>query len=100
MSAVSERRHTCTGMALNILPRWNSLCPGVSVSVPDVDSVAAADIPASAIDFHVSDIVEELLRRPRVREAAAQASEAVAALGKHMDAAMCLRSAMWLFSSR
>ena len=72
----------------------------MSVSVQNVDSVAAGDIPASAIDFHVSDIVEELLKRSRIQEAAAQASEAVAALGKHMDAAMCLRSAMWLFSSR
>ena len=62
--------------------------------------MAAPDIPASAIDFHVSDIVEELLKKPRIQEAAAQASEAVAALGKHMDATMCLRSAMWLFSSR
>ena len=72
----------------------------MSVSVQNVDSMAAADIPASAIDFHVSDIVEELLKKSRIQEAAAQASEAVAALGKHLDAAMSLRSAMWLFSSR
>ena len=87
-------------MALKALPSQQLCCPGVRVSVQNVDSVAAADIPASAIDFHVSDIVEELLKKSRIQEAAARASEAVAALGKHMDATMCLRSAMWLFSSR
>lgn len=52
------------------------------------------DIPTAAVDFHICNIVEELLQRPPV---AAAAAEAAAAMGR--DAAGCLKKAMWLHRS-
>ena len=53
------------------------------------------DIPLSAIDFHISSIVEELLQKPAISAAA----HAVAARSGHSDPNDCLRRAMWLFRS-
>lgn len=53
------------------------------------------DIPLSAVDFHISSIVEELMQKPAV-SAAAQVT--VAQHGQR-DANDLLRRAMWLFRS-
>ncbi len=51
------------------------------------------DVPAAAVDFHISNIVEDLLGKPHVLAAATQAA---AKLGTEPAAA--LKSAMWHFS--
>lgn len=53
------------------------------------------DIPLSAVDFHVSSIVEELMQKPAV---SAAAQRVIAQHGQH-DANDPLRRAMWLFRS-
>ena len=52
------------------------------------------DIPLSAVDFHISSIIEELLQRPQILEAA----EGLA-VSQAQDAAGLLKRAMWLFRS-
>ena len=73
-----------------MVPRF----PGGAVSADRAGPLRPEDIPASAADFHISNIIEELLARPAIREAAARVA---AATGR--DAADCLRTAMWLHSS-
>ena len=58
-------------------------------------SLKNGDIPLSAVDFHVSSIVEELMQKPSV---SAAAQRVVAQHGQH-DAHVSLRRAMWLFRS-
>ena len=53
------------------------------------------DIPLSAVDFHVSSIVEELMQKPAVSAAA----QSVVAQHGQRDANDSLRRAMWLFRS-
>ena len=58
-------------------------------------SLKRGDIPLSAIDFHVSSIVEELMQKPAISAAA----QAVAAQRNGVDPHDALRRAMWLFRS-
>lgn len=53
------------------------------------------DVPLSAVDFHISSIVEELMQKPAVSAAAQRV------VGQHgqRDAHDPLRRAMWLFRS-
>ena len=53
------------------------------------------DIPLSAIDFHISSIVEELMQNSAI----ANVVQAVAAKKSQHDPHDCLRRAMWLFWS-
>ena len=53
------------------------------------------DIPLSAVDFHISSVVEELMQKPSVSAAAHR----VAPLQGQHDANDFLRRAMWLFRS-
>lgn len=53
------------------------------------------DIPLSAIDFHISSIIEELMQKPTVSAAA----QAVAAQCAGIDPHDALKRAMWLFRS-
>lgn len=53
------------------------------------------DLPLSAVDFHISSIVEELLQIPQVLMAA----ENLSVNSKEHDAAGLLKRAMWLFRS-
>ena len=53
------------------------------------------DIPLSAVDYHVSSIVEELMQKPAVSVAA----QRVATQHGQRDANDSLRRAMWLFRS-
>lgn len=64
---------------------------GVILTTP----VRYSDIPLSAVDFHISSIVEELLQRPQILEAA----ETLCCNCKDRDAAAVLKRAMWLFRS-
>ena len=52
------------------------------------------DIPLSAVDFHISSIIEELLQKPQVLSAAE-----TLAVSQAQDAAGLLKRAMWLFRS-
>lgn len=63
-----------------------------------VSSVAAVqrnDIPLSAVDFHVSSIVQSLLQQ----QAVAQAASDAAAAGAGTNAETVLQRAMWRFRS-
>ena len=53
------------------------------------------DIPLSAVDFHISSIVEELMQKPAV----AAAVQSVVSKHGQADAHDTLRRAMWLFRS-
>lgn len=53
------------------------------------------DIPLSAVDFHISSIVEELMQKPAV----AAAAQSVVSQHGQADAHDALRRAMWLFRS-
>lgn len=53
------------------------------------------DIPLSAVDFHISSIVEELMQVPTILAAAGSA----AAQTGNSDSNDSLRRAMWLFRS-
>ena len=56
--------------------------------------LARGDIPLSAVDFHISSIVEELMQKPSISAAA----QAIAAPGGQ-NVSDLLRRAMWLFRS-
>jgi hypothetical protein len=47
-----------------------------AAEVASVGPLQRSDVPLSAVDFHVSSILEELLREPRIRAAACNASDA------------------------
>lgn len=69
-------------------------------SAGDISKIAAtpfgsADIPLSAVDFHISSIVEELLQNQKIRAAA----QVLAASGRQRSASDLLKRAMWLFRS-
>lgn len=52
------------------------------------------DIPLSAVDFHISSIVEELMQKPAVSAAAQMVAQ-----HDQRDANYSLQRAMWLFRS-
>ena len=53
------------------------------------------DIPLSSVDFHISSIVEELLQRSQIR----QAAQALVEGQRQRDEQGWLQRAMWLFRS-
>ena len=59
-----------------------------------VPALQRADVPPSAVDFHVSSIIDWLLQHAQAGPAAARAGEALG-----MDRADALKKAMWRFSS-
>ena len=63
----------------------------------DVDVIAERDVPTSAIDFHVSNIVEELMQQDKVRAALLRAVERAPTLGD--DLGETLRSCIWTHCS-
>ncbi|CAL5221155.1 g3294 [Coccomyxa viridis] len=67
--------------------------PGIVVEWGTLGRLKPDDVPAAAVDFHISNIVEDLLGKPHVLAAATQAA---AKLGTEPAAA--LKSAMWHFS--
>lgn len=77
-----------------------ALCPealqhdaGMVVEWGTLGRLKPDDIPAAAVDFHISSIIEDLLGKPNILTAA---SKAAAKTGS--DPAAALKSAMWHFS--
>ena len=62
-----------------------------------MDVIAERDVPTSAIDFHVSNIVEELMQQDKVRAALLRAVERAPTLGD--DLGETLRSCIWTHCS-
>ena len=72
--------------------------PPLAAAAPvDVDVIAERDVPTSAIDFHVSNIVEELMQQDKVRAALLRAVERAPTLGD--DLGETLRSCIWTHCS-
>ena len=75
------------------LPPHGSAPPLAAAAPVDVDVIAKRDVPLSAIDFHVSPIVEELMKNDKVRTALDRAVERAPELGEDLGDA--LRSCIW-----
>ena len=79
--------------------------PPQLASASAIGPLRLADVPLSAIDFHVSDVVPKLLALPGVRAAAAKlrSSSGGGGAGSSLPAGggseVALKSAMWLFRS-
>ncbi|GLC43475.1 hypothetical protein PLESTM_001477400 [Pleodorina starrii] len=85
--------------------------PAALAGVASVGPMRRSDVPLSAVDFHVSDVVTRLMERPDVVALAPgpksggtlaggeAASAAAAAAAAPEDAEEALKSAMWLFRS-
>lgn len=72
--------------------------PPLAAAAPvDVDVIAERDVLPSAIDFHVSNIVEELMQQDKVRAALLRAVERAPTLGD--DLGETLRSCIWTHCS-
>ncbi|PNH10384.1 hypothetical protein TSOC_002885 [Tetrabaena socialis] len=71
--------------------------PGPLSRAASVGPLRRSDVPLSAVDFHVSDVVPQLLARPEVQAAAAASGARGGAEEEQAEEA--LKSAMWLFRS-
>ncbi len=83
------------GSDLALCPEGQQLGAGIAVEWGTLGRLKPDDIPAAAVDFHISSIIEELLGKPHVLAAV---TKAAAKLGT--DPAAALKSAMWHFSGR
>ena len=77
-----------------VLAQADGSCAG-GVAAIAMTPLRRGDIPLSAVDFHISSIVEELMQTPGILTAA----HAVAAKQGDSDAHDSLCRAMWLFRS-
>ena len=95
-TAAAAKAAEATGGVTGLPPRGTA--PPLAAAAPvDVDVVAERDVPTSAIDFHVSNIVEELMQQDKVRAALLRAVERAPTLGD--DLGETLRSCIWTHCS-
>ena len=95
-TAAAAKAAEATGGVTGLPPRGTA--PPLAAAAPvDVDVIAERDVPTSAIDFHVSNIVEELMQQDKVRAALLRAVERAPTLGD--DLGETLRSCIWTHCS-
>ena len=95
-TAAAAKAAEATGGVTGLPPRGTA--PPLAAAAPvDVDVIAERDVLPSAIDFHVSNIVEELMRQDKVRAALLRAVERAPTLGD--DLGETLRSCIWTHCS-
>lgn len=71
---------------------YNSHPGGPGCSLLQLGPLQAEDIPLSAVDFHVSDVLQAVGQEPLVQQAAAQLT--LASWGAEGDAGQCMSKAM------
>jgi hypothetical protein len=83
--------------AAAVPPPPPGLCdgPGIALGRPP----STADVPLSAIDFHVSGVADDALLLPPIAAAAAAAAVRAGGEAAGVDGAERLRRAMWVFRS-